>query len=139
MAVFGFADDEAGEERAERQRQTGVVREPGGGERDQQYREHEEFARARQRHLVKHRTQPHAPNIFMTRAEKDSASMPPMTTAPGAGTPSASAMPPKARKLSSTCAPPSPSTMRFMDMSCGSGHSRPMCNIRNTSPNSARE
>ena len=40
--------------------------------------------------------------------------------------------------VSRTCAPPSPNTIRRIERSRGSENSRPIENIRNTTPNSAR-
>ena len=74
---------------------------------------------------------------FMTMAVEDSASTPPMTIAPAAGTPRFQAMKPNTAQLMSTCAPPRPKTVCFMARSFGNENSRPMVNIRNTRPNSA--
>ena len=75
---------------------------------------------------------------LLATAVDDIASAPPNASAPCQERPSSQAHNRIAAEVTKTCARPRPNTMRFMLMSRGSENSRPMVNIRKTTPNSAR-
>ena len=64
--------------------------------------------------------------------------MPPSASAARSGSSSSQAISAVRRMVSTTCAPPKPNTVMRMVISRGRLNSRPIENIRNTTPNSAR-
>ncbi len=77
-------------------------------------------------------------SIFETIAVELIASAPPSARPAGQPWPKASSASIAPIVVIATCASPSPNTARRIDFSCGRLNSRPIENIRNTMPNSAR-
>jgi len=75
---------------------------------------------------------------LVNTAVDDMANAPPMDTPACQVNPVAKDRPVTTASVTSTCSKPNPNTMRFMATSLGSENSRPIENIRKTTPNSAR-
>ena len=76
-------------------------------------------------------------SIFARIAVEDIASTPPSISPARHSMPSARAAAHTINRVSNTCAPPRPNTMRRMATSLGRLNSSPILNIRNTTPISA--
>ncbi len=77
-------------------------------------------------------------SILLTMAVEDIASTPPSAIPARQSSPSSSVTAATPAMVSSNCAPPRPNTVTFMLRNFARLNSRPMLNIRNTTPNSAR-